>query len=583
MAESIHERAQREVQAGRVDAAIAAVRLHLKIKPRDFPVMNLLGELLQTAGQMEQAVQQLERVVSMAPQEPAYRYNLGNALLDARRGKEAVAVFERLIRDDPACLSAFVALAIAYVEVDATDKAIAAGRTAADMDPALPAAAGNLLFALLRAGEAAQAVQAGQRCLQHVPDEFKLRSMTLFAMNYLGLDAQVVADAHKEFGRRLGAAPQPAATAADPERQIRVGLLSGDLRDHSVSFFLEPILRHADPRVTWEAFSTCGPSQQDATTRRLRERCAAWHDCGSMPHAAIDQLIRRRSIDVLIDLGAHSGEPRLLALASKPAPVILTAIGYPGTTGMSQVDWRLVDSITDPPGSEALCTERLLRLDPCFLCYTPPEGAPEPALPHADAPVTFGSFNAAAKVGPESIALWARVLQAVPGSRLLLKSQTLSDATGRRRIAERFAAAGIDESRLELVAYTRTRDEHLQLYNRVHVALDTLPYNGTTTTCEALWMGVPVVTTLGDRHAARVSASLLRACGHSELVAQDETTFVELASNLARDRARLAALRTNLREELAASPLLDAPAYAARFHAALRDCWREWCAKQPRA
>ena len=580
MAESIQERANREVDAGRVDAAIAAVRLHLKIKPRDFSAMSLLGELLQTAGQPDQAVQQLERLVAMVPTEPSYRYNLGNALLDARRGKEAVAVFERLIRDDPNCLSAYIALAIAYVEVDATDKAIAAGRRAVEMEPGLPAAAGNLLFALIRAGESGEAVQAGLRCLRHVPDEFKLRSMTLFAMNYLALDATEVAEAHREYGRRVGAPARPAITPPDPDREIRVGLLSGDLRDHSVSFFLEPILRHPDPLVRFEAFSTCGPSQHDATTARIRERCAAWHDCGSMPHLAIDELIRRRNIDLVLDLGAHSGEPRLLALASKPAPVIVSAIGYPNTTGMAAVDWRLVDSITDPSGSERLCTERLLRLDPCFLCYTPPAEAPDPAMPAADQPITFGSFNAASKVGPESIALWARTLQAVPGSRLLLKSQTLTDATARRRIEARFAEAGIDPSRLELVAYTKTRDEHLALYGRVHVALDTVPYNGTTTTCEALWMGVPVITTLGDRHAARVSASLLQAAGHPELVAKDETSFVEIAASLAADRARLALLRAGLRDALRASPLLDAPAYAARFQAALRDCWRAWCARQ---
>jgi predicted O-linked N-acetylglucosamine transferase (SPINDLY family) len=579
LAESIETRANRELDAGRIDAAIAAVRLHLKIKPRDLPAMNLLGELLQTAGQVEQAVQQLERVVALAPSEPSYRYNLGNALLDARRGKDAVAVFERLIREDPNCLSAYVALAIAYVEIDATDKAIAAGRRAVEIEPALPAAAGNLLFALVRAGESEEAVKAGLRCLQLVPNEFKLRSMTLFAMNYLGQDPDEVAEAHREYGRRVGAPANPAFTDPDPERPIRVGLLSGELRDHSVAFFLEPILRHPDPRVAFEAFATSGPPQHDATTERIRERCAAWHDCGSMPHDVIDALIRRRGIDVMIDLGAHSGEPRLLALASKPAPVIMTAIGYPNTTGMPAVDWRVVDSITDPPGSERLCTERLLRIEPCFLCYTPPTEAPEPELPVAGAPITFGSFNAACKIGPESIALWTRVLQAVPGSRLLLKSQTLSDATGRRRLEERFGHAGIDPARLELVAYSKTRAEHLALYGRVHVALDTVPYNGTTTTCEALWMGVPVVTMLGDRHAARVSASLLHSCGHPELVATDAGAFVELAGKLAVDRARLSALRARLRTELRASPLCDAPAYAARFHAAVRDCWKLRCAK----
>jgi len=577
LAESIHERAQREVLAGRLDAALQAVRLHLKIKPRDLSAMNLLGELLQTAGQMDLAVQQLSRLVELAPQVPSYRHNLGNALLDARRAPEAVAQFERLLREDPDCLSAFVALAIAYVEVDATDKAIAAGRRATQLDPTLPAAAGNLLFALLRAGEADEAVKVGEACLVHNPHEHKLRSMTVFAMNYLGLHAEQVAEAHREYGRRVGSPDRPARTAPDPSRPIRVGLLSGELPDHSVSFFLEPILRHPDAGVRFEAFSTCGPSQQDATTRRIRERCEAWHDCGSMPHGAIDELIRRRAIDLLIDLGAHSGEPRLLAFASKPAPVILTAIGYPNTTGLPAVDWRLVDSITDPRGSEGLCTERLLRLDPCFLCYTPPESAPEPAMPDASAPITFGSFNSAAKIGSDSIALWARVLQAVPGSRLLLKSQTLSDATGRRRIEARFAEVGVDASRLELVAYSKTRDEHLRLYGRVHVALDTVPYNGTTTTCEAAWMGVPVVTIAGTNHRGRVGVSLNMALGQPELIARDVDDYVRIAANLAADRVALGRRRLGLRARMAASPLCDGPGHAARFERALRTMWHDHC------
>ncbi|MFM7809324.1 MAG: hypothetical protein ACKPEA_15550, partial [Planctomycetota bacterium] len=369
----------------------------------------------------------------------------------------------------------------------------------------------------------------------------------------------------------------------DPERPIRIGLLSGDMRDHSVAFFTEPFMRHPAPGVAFEIFSTCAPGVQDDTSRRLRELASAWHDCGHMPHPAIDPLIRSRGIDILIELGGHSGEPRVLALIEKPAPVVMTAIGYPNTTGVPAIDWRVVDAITDPSGSEPFCTERLLRIDPCFLCYTPPTEAPSPEMPDAGQAITFGSFNNASKIGPRSVALWSRVLQSVPESRLLMKAQSLKDSTGRKLIVERFAAAGVPEHRLDLIAYTKTRDEHLQLYNRVHVALDTVPYNGTTTTCEALWMGVPVVTTLGDRHAARVSASLLHAAGHPELVAENEAAFVDLAANLARDRGRIATLRANLRTELAASPLLDAPAYAARLHAALRACWREWCAKQPRA
>jgi predicted O-linked N-acetylglucosamine transferase (SPINDLY family) len=262
--------------------------------------------------------------------------------------------------------------------------------------------------------------------------------------------------------------------------------------------------------------------------------------------------------------------------------VIVTAIGYPNTTGLPAVDWRVVDSITDPPGAEAYCTERLLRLDPCFLCYRPPDLAVEPSMPAAE-PITFGSFNNSAKIGAECTALWARVLQAVPGSRLLMKSQTLADPAVQESIRRRLGEGGIAEDRVELISQSSTRAEHLALYGRVHVALDSVPYNGTTTTCEALWMGVPVVALRGDRHASRVAASLLTAAGHPEWVAEDTDGFVRIASALVADMPRLALIRTSLRDELRDSPLLDAKAYAQRFHSAIRGCWREWCESPPRA
>jgi predicted O-linked N-acetylglucosamine transferase (SPINDLY family) len=580
MLDALTRRVAHELSGGRIDGAIAAVRLHLKIKPRDLAAGRMLGSLLQTAGRHDQAVQHLERMVETHPEDLENRYELGQALMGARRWQDARDQFEGMLARDPDSLSAFIMLTLVHVELQETAKAIEAGRRAMRLGPGIAAAAGNLLYALSRAGEAEEAVTAAGRCLELSPQEHKLRSMMLYTMNNLSMPAEAITAAHQEFGRLVGAPKGATRTVPDPARPLRVGFLSGDFRDHSVAFFLEPILAHAPNWLKFEAFSNCGPLQRDATQERLRGYMEAWHECGALTHESIESRIRTRDIDVLIELGGHSGEPRLLALANKPAPVIISAIGYPNTTGLPAVDWRVVDSITDPPGSEHLCTERLLRIDPCFLCYSPPKDAPEPVMPSADAPITFGSFNNAAKIGPTSIELWARVLKAVPGSRLLLKSQTLSDAAGRARIEKRFVEAGIEASRLELVAYSRTRNEHLELYNRVHVALDTTPYNGTTTTCEALWMGVPVITTLGDRHAARVSASLLHAAGHAELVAKDTDAFVELARTLAADRARLSVLRTGLRGELRASPLCDAPAYAARFHAAIRECWKLWCASQ---
>jgi predicted O-linked N-acetylglucosamine transferase (SPINDLY family) len=580
MAETFQERARREAAAGRLDSALSMVRLHIKMRPKDLDAINLLGTLLQDAGRADEAIVQYQRLIAMAPDRPAYRNNYANSLLDAKRPREAVAQWEQLLSTHPDYLLGWIALSVAYLEIDDTPRAIEAGRRAVAMAPDLAPAAGNLGFALGRAGELEDAIAVLQRGVDANPTIHQLRSSLLMLLNYAARPASDLTQRHREYGTALGAPVNAARTSAEPDRSLRVGILSGDLCEHSVGFFVGALVADRPAGTRFEAFSTGIPRPQDPRTALLQPMFDAWHECASMSAEGLDAAIRSARIDVLIELGGHTETGRLPALANKPAPVIISAIGYPNTTGLPAVDWRVVDSITDPPGSEHLCTEGLLRLDPCFLCYSPPSEAPEPAMPADDAPITFGSFNNAAKIGPTSIELWARVLKAVPGSRLLLKSQTLSDAAGRARIEKRFVEAGIEASRLELVAYSKTRNEHLELYNRVHVALDTTPYNGTTTTCEALWMGVPVITTLGDRHAARVSASLLHACGHAELVAKDPEAFVALAKTLATDRARLSTLRSGLRETLRTSPLCDAPAYAARFHAAIRECWKQWCETQ---
>jgi predicted O-linked N-acetylglucosamine transferase (SPINDLY family) len=368
-------------------------------------------------------------------------------------------------------------------------------------------------------------------------------------------------------------APAPPPRRGDASGPLRIGVLSSDLRGHAVGSFVEPLLQHAPEGTHLVAFSNQPHGHEDPWRLRLQRHFQAWHEVHALDDAALDALIRRERIDVLIELGGHTADNRLPALARKPAPLVVTAIGYPDTTGLPAIDLRLVDSTTDPAGSEPWCTERLLRVDPCFLCYTPPDHAPEPALPPDDAPFTFGSFNTAAKIGPAGAALWARALQAVPGSRLLLKAHWLGDAVVGNAVREHLRAAGIDLSRVELLGETPDVPSHLALYGRVHVAVDTTPYNGTTTTCEALWMGVPVITVPGDRHAARVSASLLTAAGLREFVAPDADAFAQLAAKLAADRGRLAVLRTSLRDCLRRSALLDAKAYATRVHAALREAF----------
>ena len=561
-------RTMQDADGGRLKQALESARVRQRLHPRDLEAMLLLGMLLRRAGDHAQSAHQLRRASELQPGDPLILRGLAESLMLAQQPAEAIACWRRACALDPTSGDAWLELTTALLITADVDGAAKAAEDGLRHLPAWPPLCSNHAVALARAGHTDQALASMRQCLQAHPDATDLRSNMLLMLHYAEVDAATMLREHQAFGASLPA-PQPVA-ARTADNTLRVGVLSSDLRGHAVGSFVEPLFSHPPAGTQVIAFSNQAHGHEDPMRLRLQKLAHAWHDVHMLDDAALDALIRRERIDVLLELNGHTADNRLPALARKPAPTIVTAIGYPDTTGLPAVDARVVDAITDPPGSERWCTERLLRIDPCFLCYTPLADAPVPAMPAADAPFTFGSFNNAAKIGPSTAALWARVLQAVPDSRLLLKSTGLADPAAQALLQRRFTDAGLPLDRVEMVGNTREQLAHLALYNRVHVALDTVPYNGTTTTCEALWMGVPVVTTLGDRHSARVSASLLHAAGFPEWVASDADRFVHIATHLASDRAALAALRGGMRDRLRTSTLLDAPAYAARLHAALR-------------
>jgi predicted O-linked N-acetylglucosamine transferase (SPINDLY family) len=351
------------------------------------------------------------------------------------------------------------------------------------------------------------------------------------------------------------------------------------LWDHSCAYFLRPILAAHDPsRLELICYTTS--TSDDWMTGELRARADGWRSVAGKGEDALINSLRADGLDILIELSGHTGNGPLAALRRRAAPVQAMYLGYPNTTGLPTIDWRLVDAVTDPPGAEHFSTERLARIDGCFLCYSglvdiPP--TPPPPPPPAS-PVTFGSFNSIRKIGPAVVRTWSAILLATPGSRLLIKTRGISTPAAARSFRSAFAECGIDAARLELMDGLPDKREHLNLYGRLHLALDTFPYNGTTTTCEALWMGVPVVTLSGAMHAGRVGASLLRAAGMPELVADSPDRFVALASGLAQNPDRLAATRAKALA-FRGSSLCDAAAFVPKFEAALRTTWREWCSR----
>jgi predicted O-linked N-acetylglucosamine transferase (SPINDLY family) len=450
----------------------------------------------------------------------------------------------------------------------------------------------HLAFILRLLDRADEADALYRKALEIDPKEpaasYALSSGRLMALHYRAdAAAETILAEHRRWGDAL-IAQQRGPRAAfpngpDPDRPLRVGYVSPDFRQHSVIHFLEPLLAHHD-RQAFEVTAYAEVAEPDAVTQRFQALTQRWRSTVGLSDSALRRQVRDDRIDILIDLAGHTGSSRITAFAVKPAPVTATWLGYPGTTGLSTIDYRFTDEQADPTGiAEGHHTERLVRLPDGFLCYQPPTGTtsvtPTPVLTKGF--VTFGSFNYPEKVTPEVVETWAAILWEVPGSRLLLKGWHFGDPAIRRRYLDEFAAGGIMPGRVELRALIPGMIEHLRLYDEIDIALDPFPYNGTTTTCESLWMGVPVVTLVGDRHAARVGSSLLGQIGLTELAAPDRGAYIRIGTGLARDTQRLNALRLGLRDRMRASALMDAPRFSKSFEAALRAMWRAWCARSP--
>jgi predicted O-linked N-acetylglucosamine transferase (SPINDLY family) len=341
-----------------------------------------------------------------------------------------------------------------------------------------------------------------------------------------------------------------------------------------VACFLAHVLEAHD-RGQVEVFCYSNSRQADAVTARIRAAADCWREIHALSDEQAAELIREDGIDLLVDLAGHTGDNRLPLFALKPAPVQVTWLGYPDTTGLREIDYRITDAWADPPGrSDELHTEKLVRLPHGFAAYEPQEVAPEVApLPaEANSFVTFGSFNNFNKLTDECLEVWARILEAVSTARLLLKCGQFDDPAMREEMLARFPSG-----RLELVGAQAGQAEHLAQYARVDVALDPFPYNGATTTCEALWMGVPVIALAGNRHAARVGLSMLTRVGLADLVATSQDEYVANAIELAADLSRLRTLRARLRDMMRSSPLTDGRQLAVELQAAYRDMWRVWC------
>jgi predicted O-linked N-acetylglucosamine transferase (SPINDLY family) len=572
---------------GKAPEAEAVLRVAAGLDPRLPEAWLHLGRALERLGRMNDAVAAVESALSAKPNHAEACDYLG-ALLVATRGHAAAEPYlVRAVDAQPGFARAWSNLGICRVYLGKLTDAITCFNRALALDSRLYHAYAGRGLALERCHRIADAVEDYGRAVQGNPKDWQARSARLMALHYLdGIPREELFREHAAFGAAAGPVqerPPGQGVRPLPERRLKVGFLSPNLRTHSVASFLEPLLAHLD-RNAFEVTLYHDHPKIDATSDRLRGLASHWRHVAGLADASLEAVLRADGLDILVDLAGHTELNRLALLARRMAPVQATYLGYPDTTGLVAMDYRLTDATADPVGdSDLACTERLLRFAPTAWSYFPPPGAPgpSPAPCASGAAVTFGCFNNFSKVTDRTLRAWGAILAAVPGSRLVMKGGGLGSPALQTAARRRLAAAGLPADSVDLLERTHSQEDHLASYSLVDIALDTFPYNGTTTTCEALWMGVPVVTLAGDRHASRVGASLLRAVGRADWVAADWAGYVRKAAGLAADRAALASGRKSLREEFRRSALFDHAGQSLRFGEALRTMWRAWCATAP--
>ncbi|HKF70952.1 MAG TPA: tetratricopeptide repeat protein [Stellaceae bacterium] len=530
-----------------------------------------------------------ERLAKLAAH---YLVGLGHALLRAQNVSAAEQAYRDSIALDEDRAESYNCLGAIALEAGRPIEAEALCRRAHALEPKSPLFLNNLGRALLEQVRTDEAADLFKQAIEADPSfaeaRTNLEERILPWLHYRAdLRPGAVYAAHREWGRiavaRAAEIAEPWVVAANsrrPDRLLKIGYVGVDISSRLTRSFVVPLLANHDPReVNITVYATSGSNALEVKSFK-RQFAGRFQPLVLRRTKGALKMMRDAGVDILIDIAGHLPHNRLDVFALKPAPVTITWLGYPDTTGLSTIDYRITDDVSDPPGAEELYTEQLYRLSTGSCVYRPPERAPEVApLPgRATGAVTFGNFDDPRKISPPTVSAWSSILRALPMARLLLLAREFADTAFAARVLASFQAAGIAPDRLELRRAAGDPDETLRAYAEVDISLDTFPYNGALTTiCEALWMGVPVITLSGDRPCARTSTSLLAQVGLERLDSHTAEEYAETAVELAGDLDRLEALRSGMRERMRVSPLMDERGFARRFEAALRDMWQQWC------
>lgn len=572
------------IMLGRLDEAVSHLQTALNVQPGFAEAYNNLGNVLQMLGRLEEAIAVLRQSVAVHPEYSAAKINLGVMYTQTGDYHQALQCFNQVLSKSPDVALAQYNKGIALIQLGCLNEAIASLTTAMSLSGVPSSVYQDLARSYLMVGEHVRAIELYQSACQENPHSIAAAQAYLCSLNYLPtVGADDVFLQHKYRAEQLETKWFEKAGSytinSDPDRRLRIGYVSGDFRQHAVCNFIEPVLMGHD-RGCFEVFCYANQAAEDGSTQRLKRHADGWRSIYALDADNVAEMIRNDGIDMLIDLSGHTPGNALEVFAHHPAPIQITWLGYATTTGLSCIDYRIVDHYTDPVGmSEQYHTETLWRLPDSFMVYQEPHESPAvselPVL--SNNYITFGSFNNFAKINSEVIRLWAQILIALPTARLMIKAAGLDETEQQQRVWSLFAVYGITKERLVLFDRDANYQDHLARYGEVDIALDTFPYNGGTTSLEGLWMGVPVLTLAGERFASRIGVSIAHTIGLTDWIADTPEEYVSKAVGFSCDPAKLHELRRGMRGRLRSSPLMNTERFTGNLEAAYRGMWKRWC------